>query len=1210
MRSFRPKLRVGLLAALLASTAVPVAWAQDAVRVRAWQHSDFARMVFDWPSAVGYAASIDGQVLTLRFDRALTVDLAPIRERLGDYVSQVDATQGGQTLTFQLTGPMSLGDFINENSIVVDLRQAPNVAEQAPPSTQTSEAVPQIAVPAPQEAIALNVRVGDHPNYTRIVFDWPSSTDYSVDRDGRAVTVDFGRAARIDVAALAETLPPGIRVAAAVPSTGRTVVTFAVPAAAELRHFPLEEKVVLDVLADARVRNVPAEPLNVAQLPDVPQPDSEPPPAQEAPSPESPPPESPNPETSEQTAEQASPEQTVEEPTAEAPREELSEVQQEARSQAALAEALQEGSIEFREGMTPDVPTVPPPPQEPAQREPVPPPDPAVQPDATQQLAQTAEDSATDPTAEPADPGTSSQSPQEDVGPPLFNFTFNWDQNVGAAVFRRADNIWIVFDESRPIELSELRATGAPVVERLDQLPVSGATVLRAQVSDRKVNVRVRREGFAWVVDFVNAPLRPNSQAPIAADVTSEVGPHLLFPSDDPGAALNVPDPEMGDVMRVATFHESGAGVDGLRRYPEFELLPSAQGLAMARLSDTVLLDRNFDGFQISDPDGLVITAIAPEAPIASGPILSARRLFDLSGLMRGSPADFQRSQQALVQSLAEVPDEKINTARLDFAGFMMAHDRGQEALGVLRVVEKSDPQLMARPENQALHAAAAVLAGRSEQARGLLNDPRLDGFAEAAIWRGAALASERLYGPASDAFGPGDSLLTRYPFPLKARLGLLRIETAFANKNLHGAEAWIDQLELDRGKMTAGQRAALDYHRGRLAVARTDFTLAEEIFQEVMKSGDRKYAYQAELAWIRLGLRQGLMDDDEALERMERLRYAWRGDRTELYLLRSLGELYLNQPNYFEGLDVYRTAVKYFPGDPVAEDLAGEMTEVFKELFLEGGVDELPALRALALYEEFKELTPAGVEGDRLIENIADRLAAIDLLEEAAAKLEELLADENRLPPGEERVRLSSKLALIYLLDNEPKKAEEALAMGGGDLDFLEIDPGLRSDRDRLRARAKFQLGEFDEAVKELAGDVSLEADMLRRDIYRQTENWQESAKVLQRLAGNPPDDPAEGVEGQTARYVINWAVALFQNNDRDGLRDLVDLWGPAMANSSMSGVFDYITNQERPPTGGDVLQTVDQLIGSQRFDNFLSAYRDRLFAPPEPPNVEVSAS
>ena len=31
-----------------------LARAQEAVTVRAWQHSDFARLVFDWPAPIGY----------------------------------------------------------------------------------------------------------------------------------------------------------------------------------------------------------------------------------------------------------------------------------------------------------------------------------------------------------------------------------------------------------------------------------------------------------------------------------------------------------------------------------------------------------------------------------------------------------------------------------------------------------------------------------------------------------------------------------------------------------------------------------------------------------------------------------------------------------------------------------------------------------------------------------------------------------------------------------------------------------------------------------------------------------------------------------------------------------------------------------------------------------------------------------------------------
>lgn len=1178
-------LRGGLVLVLLLVTAflTAPALAQEQVPLRTWQHSDFARMVFDWPNPVGYSASVAGRVLTVRFDRPAQVNLATARQRLSDYISTVNVDPDGLGLRFELTRDMTVSDFTNEGSIVIDLRPVAGQTAEAPPPEPASQSAPQ---PIPQggavqgEGPALGIRVGEHPGYSRIVFDWPQAVPYEVERNGRAVSIDFARAASVDVAALQAGLPPGIRVDGATAADGRLRMVFAVPDAAELRHFPLEEKVVLDILASAAIRNQPATPLPTDALPPTAQADPQTPQSSPVPTPEV----TPDP---------------VPEPASEPPPEAAAlERSEEERAEQALAEGLESGQITFRDGVIPDnapseIPADTPadPPSEPAaERPPVPSPEQASPLNQEEQQAEA--------------------PPPVPEGPALVTYSIGWTEDVGAAAFRRNDNIWVIFDSATTIELSDMRVEGAPIVQRIDQLPISGATVLRMQVPDRNINISARREGFSWVLDFRPGPQRPQYQAPIIADVTADIGPHLGFPTETPGDAINIPDPEMGDVMRVATFLESGMGIDGLRRYPEFELLPTAQGVALIRLSDSVLLDRNFDGFQVSAPDGLAISAVSPEAPVASGPVLSARRLFDLNGLMRGQQSEYPTLSAAVFRSLAEVPYEKINAARLDYAGFLMAHGRGHESLGVLGVVEEDDPQVMARAENQALKAAASVLAGRPDDARALLNDPRLDGFAEAAIWRGAALAQAGDYLAANEAFGPGDSLLSRYPFPLKATLGLLRIDTAFANRDVRGAEAWVSALERDRGELTVGERAALDFQRARLAIARTDFELGEELLREVIASGDRKYAYRAEQTLITLGLREGFMEDAEALERMERLRYAWRGDRAELHLLRRLGELYLAQPDYFEGLGVYRTAVKYFAGDPVAEDLAGEMTDIFRNLFLEGKADELPPLRAIALYEEFKELTPTGRDGDRIIENIADRLAAIDLLAEAAEHLGELLRDEERLPPGEERVRLSNKLALIHLMDGKPLLAEEAISSGRRGLALFDLDDELEADRDRLLARAKIQQGDYDAAIKELAGDVSVEADLLRRDLYRTTQNWQESAKVLQRLAGNPPDDPAEGVEGERARYVINWAVALYQNNDRDGLRDLLDLWAPTMANSSLSGVFDYITNQNRSPTGDDVMATVDQLIGADRFDAFLKAYRERLFAPPPPPTAEVVAT
>src|SRR3546814_19116947 len=64
-------------------------------------------------------------------------------------------------------------------------------------------------------------------------------------------------------------------------------------------------------------------------------------------------------------------------------------------------------------------------------------------------------------------------------------------------------------------------------------------------------------------------------------------------------------------------------------------------------------------------------------------------------------------------------------------------------------------------------------------------------------------------------------------------------------------------------------------------------------------------------------------------------------------------------------------------------------MREIFAEIYKGPGDPEVPPLRALALYEEFMELTPAGPEGDRIIAGLADRLVEVDLLDRAPKLLE-----------------------------------------------------------------------------------------------------------------------------------------------------------------------------------------------------------------------------
>src|SRR5260370_29149388 len=79
----------------------------------------------------------------------------------------------------------------------------------------------------------------------------------------------------------------------------------------------------------------------------------------------------------------------------------------------------------------------------------------------------------------------------------------------------------------------------------------------------------------------------------------------------------------------------------------------------------------------------------------------------------------------------------------------------------------------------------------------------------------------------------------------------------------------------------------------------------------------------------------------------------------------------------------------------------------------------------ALAMFSEFRELTPIGRRGDEMIRRLADRLAAVDLLDQAAELLQYQI--DKRLE-GAARAQVAAKLAMVYLTNRKPDRAIAAL--------------------------------------------------------------------------------------------------------------------------------------------------------------------------------------
>ena len=56
--------------------------------------------------------------------------------------------------------------------------------------------------------------------------------------------------------------------------------------------------------------------------------------------------------------------------------------------------------------------------------------------------------------------------------------------------------------------------------------------------------------------------------------------------------------------------------------------------------------------------------------------------------------------------------------------------------------------------------------------------------------------------------------------------------------------------------------------------------------------------------------LEENMIGPDEAVQGLEALRFAWRGDEFELNLLHRLGNLYIVRGDYNNGLTTYRETI------------------------------------------------------------------------------------------------------------------------------------------------------------------------------------------------------------------------------------------------------------------------------------------------------------
>ena len=406
--------------------------------------------------------------------------------------------------------------------------------------------------------------------------------------------------------------------------------------------------------------------------------------------------------------------------------------------------------------------------------------------------------------------------------------------------------------------------------------------------------------------------------------------------------------------------------------------------------------------------------------------------------------------------------------ARLGLARFLVGSDLAFEAIGVLNTLLKASPALGDDAEFRGLRGAARAMVGRWKDAVRPISPPPPPRKTPPARFGAATPPPSRATRPARAGSSPAAAPpWAQFPAKWRARLARADAETAVAVGDLGAAKG---ALALATGPLDPDETDGLRLAQARLVEASGQAAPALALYEAVARSPYGAVAAPAELATLRLRLAKGAIPVPEALAALDSLRFRWRGDATEMETIRELGRMDIAQGRYREALEALRSAGGRLPDLPASIALHTDLADAFKALFLEGRADGMEPIQALALFYDFKELTPVGADGDLMVRRLVKRLADVDLLDQAADLLRYQV--DNRLN-GAAKAQVATDLAAIELMAGKPDGAINAIEGSRSTL----LPMALNIQRRLLEARALVMLGRYDHALELVGTETSPDA-------------------------------------------------------------------------------------------------------------------------------------
>jgi tetratricopeptide (TPR) repeat protein len=1114
----------------------------------------FARLLLKLTEDVASEVTTAGSIIVIRFERPVNVPVDRLPEGAPDYISSARRDPDGMAIRLSLARRVTVNTMSAGERTFVDLM--PDGWSGAPPGLPI-EVVRELAERARAAERALRqqrseaqakkrppirVRALVQPTFVRFVFEMPDGVGASSVLNDKKLTLSFNALLTFDMADAKIAAPPNIASINQRVEGDSTLVDITLIGDVDVHPFREDRNYIIDVAFQQAEK--PKAPALSAEAPHA---AGEKPKAPGTPA-------AAEKHVKEQVKEPAAHSEEIVPPTSEtiAQQMKMGAKPDQAMKQAAEPEAQKSPSSEppAQQAAAETAAAERPSAGSPAKETPKEAPMAAVpQSESKPTEAKPAESKSAETKSAEAGSlettGTTVEAVRDSDG---LRLKFSFAGPTPAASFRRGDAIWLVFDSKKSLDVEPIRAKAGTMIGDVSRFPLEKGQAIRIRLNRPLLHSLAsddRGKGTAWTLALAEKMQAPPQPLMVLRNITDPALANIVVPLANPGLLHRLLDPDVGDTLLVVTAPPPVRGFIKRQDFVDFALLDSAHGIAMRPNSDEVAVELAPDKVLVGKPGGLTLSSVdaaAERAPTAVRPV------FDVEEWRKNQGAPFIARQDALINAAAAAEPEQRALARLNLARFYMARGMYPEAKGVAEMLLADPGPKVEEFAGLMVHAIASILINRPEVALKDLASPAIGNNYDSQLWQGLAFARQAKWVDAREKFKNVEFAIASLPLDLQRIVTADAMHASLEVKDYAGASK--RRAELDVIGVPDGMKPAISVLRGRLSEVLGHDRDALDEYKFAINSADRGAAAEAKLFEMALRQKRDEISQAEALRDLEILAVTWRGDGIEVKTLGMLSKIYSDSGRYAEALLAARTATKLQPNSEASRQAQDLASALFSQVFLGPTGDNMPPVDALAMFYEFRELTPIGRRGDEMIRRLADRLVAVDLLDQAAELLQYQI---DRRLEGSARAQVAAKLAMIYLMNRKPDLAISALRSSR----IADLSGELRQQRLLLEARAQSDIGRHDLAVDIISNIAGREAIRLRSDIYWAARRWRESAEQIELYYGERWRDfkPLNSIEkGDVIRAAVGYALA----EDSIGLARFREKYAPLMSGEADKLAFD----------------------------------------------------